>query len=216
MIDCTQCKSNRCLVGKKNNDENCPQNKYPEILDKAIKEYNDEKIREIAKCSSMVEAMGYCEWPRLIDIIEFANLMNYKRIGIACCVGLKNEAKEITKILKNLGFEVSVVMCKVGGLKKSDIGIEEEFQNISKTGYIIGSIACNPIAQALILNEENTEMNIIVGLCVGHDMLFTKYSNAPVTTLIAKDRRLQHNPASILYTPYGRNLIQKYLSQKIG
>ena len=38
------------------------------------------------------------------------------------------------------------------------------------------------------LNKEETDLNILVGLCVGHDSLFYKYSKAPVTTLVVKDR----------------------------
>lgn len=59
---------------------------------------------------------------------------------------------------------------------------------------------CNPIHQALRLNAENTEFNIVMGLCVGHDSLFYKYSEALVTTLVAKDRVLAHNPVAALYT----------------
>ncbi len=54
--------------------------------------------------------------------------------------------------------------------------------------------ACNPILQAEMLNRAGAQVNIIVGLCVGHDMLFTKNSNALVTTFIVKDRLLDHNP----------------------
>lgn len=39
----------------------------------------------------------------------------------------------------------------------------------------------------------------VVGLCVGHDSLFIKFSEAPVTVLIAKDRVLAHNPVGALY-----------------
>jgi uncharacterized metal-binding protein len=59
---------------------------------------------------------------------------------------------------------------------------------------------CNPILQAFILNEEETNFNVLVGLCVGHDSLFFKYSEAFSTVLIAKDRVLAHNPAGALYT----------------
>jgi uncharacterized metal-binding protein len=34
---------------------------------------------------------------------------------------------------------------------------------------------------------------------VGHDILFSKYSDAPVTTLVVKDRVTGHNPVSVLY-----------------
>ena len=46
---------------------------------------------------------------------------------------------------------------------------------------------------------------MVVGLCVGHDSLFYKYSDAPVTTAITKDRVLSHNPAGALYTGYYKN-----------
>lgn len=58
---------------------------------------------------------------------------------------------------------------------------------------------CNPIAQAEFLNKENTEFNIVLGLCVGHDTLFFKYSKAPVTVLAVKDRALAHNPLGAIY-----------------
>ena len=38
---------------------------------------------------------------------------------------------------------------------------------------------------------------MLVGLCVGHDSLFIKYSEAPVTTLVTKDRVLAHNPVAV-------------------
>lgn len=62
---------------------------------------------------------------------------------------------------------------------------------------------CNPIFQARLLNRQKTEFNIALGLCVGHDSLFYKYSDALVTTLIAKDRVLAHNPAGALYCAGG-------------
>lgn len=62
---------------------------------------------------------------------------------------------------------------------------------------------CNPIAQAMLLNQQHTQFNIALGLCVGHDSMFYKYSDALVTTLIAKDRVLAHNPAAALYCAEG-------------
>jgi len=59
---------------------------------------------------------------------------------------------------------------------------------------------CNPILQARLLAKQNTELNVVIGLCVGHDSLFIKYSQAPVTYLVVKDRVLAHNPVGALYT----------------
>jgi uncharacterized metal-binding protein len=64
--------------------------------------------------------------------------------------------------------------------------------------------SCNPVGQAQVLNEKKTDMNIVIGLCVGHDMLFNMHSKAPTTTLIVKDRVLAHNPAGAVYSKYHR------------
>jgi len=66
---------------------------------------------------------------------------------------------------------------------------------------------CNPILQAELLNRARTDFNIIIGLCVGHDMLFTKFSKAPVATLVVKDRMTGHNPVISLYTRYHRFIV---------
>ena len=77
--------------------------------------------------------------------------------------------------------------------KTEVIGLEERWTERT------GAVMCNPILQAMILNREKTDLNVVIGLCVGHDSLFYKYSDALCTTLIAKYRALAHNPAGALY-----------------
>ena len=116
------------------------------------------------------------------------------KIGIAACVGLFEESRIFAKILTKHNFEVYSVACKVGSMKKTEItGLDE-----SKT-KVTGNVMCNPILQAKILNDEKTDLNVIIGLCVGHDSLFYKYSDALCTTLVTKDKVLAHNPAGALY-----------------
>jgi len=62
---------------------------------------------------------------------------------------------------------------------------------------------CNPIGQALFLNKSQTDFNIILGLCVGHDSLFIKYAEAPVTVFAVKDRVMAHNSMGALYLSDG-------------
>lgn len=90
------------------------------------------------------------------------------------------------------------VVCKIGGIDKNLHGIENG-----------GNAMCNPIGQAVLLNKQKTEFNIALGLCVGHDSLFFKYSEAPVTVLAAKDKVLAHNPMGALYHAdgYYRNVL---------
>ena len=83
--------------------------------------------------------------------------------------------------------------CKVGQIPKTEVGIPAECE-------AVGVTMCNPILQARKLNEAGTELNVVVGLCVGHDSLFYKYAEAPTTTLVTKDRVLGHNPVAALYT----------------
>jgi uncharacterized metal-binding protein len=144
-----------------------------------------------------VEAEFYMKKTRLEELMIFAERMGYKHLGIAFCIGFSEEAKILSEILRRK-FKVSSVCCKVTGLDKKTYGgayiRESEFE-----------ASCNPIAQAEVLNREETDLNIILGLCIGHDILFTETSNAPVTTLVVKDRVLGHNPAAALYSRYYRN-----------
>jgi uncharacterized metal-binding protein len=139
------------------------------------------------------------KWTRVEDTMEFARRMNFVRLGIACCVGLAEEGKVLTDILESNGFEVTFVFCKTGGVPKEELKLKESEKVRPGTFEPI----CNPVAQALIMNKAKTELNLIVGLCVGHDSTFIKYSKAPVTVLVAKDRVLCHNPAGALYTARG-------------
>ena len=58
-------------------------------------------------------------------------------------------------------------------------------------------------SQAELLNREGTQFNVCLGLCVGHDSLFYKYSKALVTTLVAKDRVTGNNPVAAIYCADG-------------
>jgi len=105
------------------------------------------------------------------------------------------------------GFKPVSVCCKSGSIDKLELGLGEE-EKVRPNTF---EPACNPVAQARLLNRAGTDLNIIVGLCVGHDILFTKYSEAPVTTLVVKDRVAGHNPVSVLY---GQNFYYKRLQKE--
>ncbi|MFW9784369.1 MAG: DUF1847 domain-containing protein [Candidatus Heimdallarchaeota archaeon] len=213
---CFKCDSlNQCTIGKPNKElKNCPMKVSPEITKQAMELYRmDEFIKKSTNIASIVEAKGYMHWPRLKDTIEYAKGMGFKKIGLASCVALQKETEKTADILLKYGFEVCSVCCKTGAINKLEVGIPKEYFTISKTGYPIGFVSCNPVAQALILNKFKTDLNLIVGLCVGHDVTFTRLSDAPVTTFIAKDRANPHNPATVLYTHYGNTFFSADLEQ---
>jgi uncharacterized metal-binding protein len=177
----------------------CPMNIEKDVLLKAKKEYEKPDVRKLAQVAALVESQGYMKWTRVEDTMEFARKMKFARLGVACCVGLAQEGKVLTDILESNGFEVTTVFCKTGGVPKEDL----ELRDSDKVRPGTFEPICNPVAQALIMNKTKTELNIIVGLCVGHDSTFIKYSKAPVTVLVAKDRVLCHNPVGALYTAKG-------------
>lgn len=131
---------------------------------------------------------------RLEEIIEFAKRAGYTKLGVAFCVSMAKEAAIIVSILENF-FKVDSVCCKVAGLNKDEHGIAK----INKNKF---EVACNPIGQAQILNRAKTDLNIQVGLCIGHDILFQQYAEAPVTVLVVKDRVQKHNPMGVAGTSY--------------
>ena len=163
------------------------------LLDKALDRYlNDPEDSLIAKASAAVEFENYCKMTRVEEICEFAAKIGATKLGIATCVGLLREARAAAEIFRHKGFEVYGAACKVGAVRKTTISLDPEQESL-------GPHICNPILQAKILNEKKTDLNVVIGLCVGHDSLFYKYSDALCTTLVTKDRVLGHNPVAALY-----------------
>ncbi len=198
---------------------NCPSDTYEDIVNESFDEYRgDSEDAKIAFVAARVEGLCYqpvpgsdavnARWTRVEDTIAFARLMGYKKIGMATCIGLLDESERLAKILTAQGFEPVSVCCKAGSIDKLELGLAET----DKVRPGTFEPACNPIAQAEICNRMGTDMNIIVGLCVGHDMLFNKHSKAPVTTLIVKDRVTGHNPIAVLY---GQNFYYKRLQKQM-
>jgi uncharacterized metal-binding protein len=160
--------------------------------------YEDEETRRLALAAARTEADRYPLVPRVEEVMGFARRIGANRLGIASCVGLIREARMLQEILEANGFEVASVCCKVGSIPKEEIGLADEEK--VRPGQF--EALCNPIGQAKLLNEAGTELNIAVGLCVGHDSLFFRHAQAPVTVLVAKDRVTGHNPAAALYTSH--------------
>lgn len=207
--ECATCsvKDRICLSEGGTGPTTCPTLNYHTVIEKALREYERPEIKEFARMASIQEGECYADRrirpyilhpvkPRVQEVCEFAQKMGYKKLGVAFCIGLYREARVVSDILKAQGFTVASVMCKCGGVPKETIGVSDE----EKVRIGTFESMCNPIIQAAILNEEKTDFNVLVGLCVGHDSLFFKYSQAYTTVLIAKDRVLGHNPAAALYT----------------
>jgi len=170
------------------------------LLEQARASYAEDALtREITLAAARTEAAGYLVWPRVQEVMEFAWRMGAQHLGIAHCIGLIEEAHILQNIFEANGFKVSSLCCKVGSISKIEIGLKPEETLCPEGGY---DPLCNPVGQALLLNHAGTQLNVLVGLCVGHDSLFIRHSQALVTVLVAKDRVTGHNPVAALYTSH--------------
>ena len=173
----------------------CPMPTHEGLYEEALALINSETYSTFYTASSVIEKEGYGLWPRVKETMALMVKMGYKKVGLAHCLGFKKEAKILTEILEDHGLTVISALCKTGGMDKTQAQLKEE-EKIREGSF---EAMCNPVAQAMLLNEQGTEFNIVLGLCVGHDSLFYKFSDALCTTLVVKDRVTGHNPVAALY-----------------
>lgn len=187
--------------------ENCPTVLKADLTAKILTEYQKPENFQFARQASLQEKDGYSgrergydhvrpAKPRIEEILDFSAKMGYQKIGMAFCMGLRKEAGMVEKVFSSRGFEMVSAICKIGRVPKEALGLKED----EKIAIGKFETMCNPILQAEILNQEKTEFNILLGLCVGHDSLFFKYADAPCTVLAVKDRVTGHNPLAAVYT----------------
>ena len=175
---CDLCDEKKCKEGD------------PCIVRDSIQLYSDPQEKKMMETAAFVESEFYGDLNRIEEVVEFASRMGYKKLGIAFCVGLNDEAAKIADYLSGF-FEIEAVCCKVCGIPKSEMG--------APTSDRVGPVSCNPIEQARMLEEKKTDLNLVIGLCVGHDALFIKHSHTYVVPLVVKDRALGHNPLAAVY-----------------
>jgi len=195
VLSCAKCGSHPCYKGELDKlPSNCPMKSYGETYEEAAAIYR-ESDGSMACSSARVESAGYGVWPRIREIMEFSRLAGFNKLGLAFCVGLRKEAFEVNRIFESNGFTVASVMCKTGSRPKEELGLRDDEK--VRPGQL--EAMCNPVVQALLLNKEQTDLNVLLGLCVGHDSIFIKHSEAPITVLAVKDRATGHNPLAAIY-----------------
>ncbi|MDD5168730.1 MAG: DUF1847 domain-containing protein [Syntrophales bacterium] len=199
-----------CFTPKGRGAKGCPTLGKKDLCKKAKEAYGSPEVMEFARQASIQEGQCYLDRdkepfvrhpakPRILELCEFAKKMGYVRLGLVFCMGLVKEAAIVNRILQNQGFDVVSVICKAGSEPKEFIGIKADEK------VCIGAkheSMCNPVLQAMVVNEAKVDFNILLGLCVGHDSLFFKFADAPTTVLAVKDRVTGHNPLAAIYT-YG-------------
>jgi len=176
-MDCTNCTYDK----KCRNAEACPATSFDR--DEVVQKYTQQS--EIVQAAADLVDFGRAgTLSRLQETIAFAQKMNYKRIGLAYCYGMENQVTQIVEILRENKLNIRSVSCTVGGIPQNEVNPESTFCTVS----------CNPIGQARQLNNENVDLVVMIGLCLGHDILFQREVKADCTTLVVKDRVFNHAP----------------------
>jgi uncharacterized metal-binding protein len=185
--DCAACRhARRCADGT----GTCDVSRAPAGR-AALEAYADPAVLELSREAARIEARGYRVWDRARETVEFARRMGYRRLGLAFCISLAPEAEAFARRLQDEGFEVVSVLCKTGAVPK------ETLLGLSAADKVCpGQVEtmCNPVAQARLLAAASVDLNVVMGLCVGHDTLFYAHAEGPVTCLVVKDRVHDHKP----------------------
>ena len=199
MSHCANCAPHSCAGGVLEHPPvDCPSCAAP-LQEQAMSLLAEEANQRLARTAAQVEAEGYGRLTRVEETILFLKKMGCHKIGLAFCTGLWREAHELTKILEYHGFEVCSAICKNGCHPKRDLGLSDQ----ETVRGCADEVMCNPIAQALVLNEARTDFNLLLGLCMGHDTLILKYLEGPASVLAVKDRVTGHNPLAPIYQAQG-------------
>lgn len=182
-VDCIQCPEQSCLKGKR-----CPRYPATECQSTA----NMPVAMEVATDIATEPERILC---RVAELVYYCLGMEYKNLGVAFCTDLLSETQTLTSLLRRF-FKVTPICCKIGCGAIKTLDSTEDVPSL-----------CNPLALANVLNLAKTDINIIVGLCMGCDVTFTQYSIAPVTTLFVKDRLLANTPIAAIYSKYQEHLL---------
>src|SRR5512138_2834882 len=166
--DCTRCGTIGCTQppAGASHPSFCPMLQQGELLAATSAAITgQEEVERLARESARTEAAGYCRWTRVEEVMDFARRLGAQRLGLAHCVGLRREAAVAREIFEAHDFDVRSVCCKVGAVPKERIGLTDA-EKVRPGAF---EALCNPVAQAALLHAAGTQLNVLVGLCVGHD-----------------------------------------------
>jgi len=182
-INCLTCRDRVCLAGEicslSPGDALPPPNQ------------NAGRILDVAAEVALENEPQLC---RISELVYFCLDMNYSKLGVAFCHDLMDATQTLVSVLKRF-FSVLPVCCKIVS------NPERKYSSLPEENKKAGQL-CNPRAQADVLNRWGSDLNVMVGLCVGADCIFNQASKAPVTTLFVKDKSLANNPIGALYSHY--------------
>lgn len=189
---CLYCRTAASFKGERSRmPKTCPTLTYNELTTDVIG-YREEPWRTIMGVADQTPfTPERVLRNRVEELVYYAQKLHYKKIGIAFCVSLLQEAQALARILIKEGLMAVPVCCRVGAVDYNEI-------NLPKAHPDQFAAICNPAAQARLLNLAEVDIVVQVGLCLGHDIILQETCNAPVTTLVVKDRVLDHHSVEVL------------------
>ncbi len=179
-MDCTKCSYKGCRNGNPCTGEG----------ESYLDEYRDGENRACVKAASALVDNGRAgTLSRLEEIVEYFFLRGYRKLGVAYCYGLEKEAALLRKYLEKRGIDSAFVSCTVDGLTEAQLDPDKNDCAVS----------CNPLGQAHALGKAGVDLTLLMGLCLGHDILLQKHLRMDFTTFAVKDRVFGHDPLRALY-----------------
>ena len=137
---CAQCLACKCLYPSREvgMPANCPMTTHRDLIKKSVlRSWTDPELKRLNKATEKTlynaydTYTGLARWHRLREVIDFAQNLGIKKIGIAMCAGLIEEGRLLDNILVKNGFEVVSVNCMVHGQLRDET--EKEIgMNIAK------------------------------------------------------------------------------------
>ncbi len=170
--------------------EGCPTRTHPALAHDPAP-YLEPELAALMRTADATPFDGGRLRTRVEELIAFAKGRGVRRVGVAYCVSLIREAQRLGGMLQEAGLEPALVCCRVGAIDQTEIGLPKAHPERF-------AAACNPIAQARLLDAAGVGLVAQVGLCLGHDIVLQEHCRAPVTTLVVKDRALDHHPVRAL------------------
>jgi uncharacterized metal-binding protein len=181
-MDCIQCLPKHCR-----STSSCGAERFDR--DELVAEYTETNNQQIVESAAALVDNGRAgSLSRLQEIIAFVKSMDYKKVGLAYCYGMEKEAKDLKEVFRTEGLRMQSVSCTVGGVRQNEVNGSSCNLNVS----------CNPLGQAHQLNAEGVDFVILMGICLGHDILLQRNLTADFTTFVVKDRVFQHHPIAAL------------------
>jgi len=171
-MNCTACAEKGCRTGSACGTESTDQAKI-------LARYREDGAQAIVQAAARLVDDGLAgSLSRLEELCRFIKDRDYRKVGMAYCYGMEKEALRTVRYFAQNGIRVSAISCTVGALPQNAVNAESA----------VCGVSCNPLGQAAQLEAEGTDLAIQFGICLGHDILFSRAFSGDQTVLVVKDR----------------------------